>query len=96
MQIKAEIAEQKKLNEHSNECKGVQIETAANLVSANIIIHQMGIFKDYFSHSSVFYLTFSFLLSISFLLGLLLLLSIFFFFSRYISFYSQNVILRFK
>ena len=64
----------KKLNEHSNECKGVQIETAANLVSANIIIHQMGIFKDYFSHSSVFYLTFSFLLSISFLLGLLLLL----------------------
>ena len=74
VQIQVEIAEKKKLNEHSNECKGVQIETAANLVSANIIIHQMGIFKDYFSHSSVFSLTFSFLLSISFLLGLLLLL----------------------
>ena len=68
--------------------KGVQIQTAANFVSANIIIHQMGIFNFFFSHSSVISLTFSFLLSISFLLGLLLLLSIFFSFSRYISFYS--------
>ena len=54
--------------------KGAQTQTAANFVSANIIIHQMGIFENSFSHSSVFYLTFSFLLSISFLLGLLLLL----------------------
>lgn len=55
--------------------KGVQIQTAANFVSANIIIHQMGIFKNFFfSHSFFFSLTFSFLLSISFLLGLLLLL----------------------
>ena len=56
VQIKAEIAEKKKLNEHSNECKGVQIETAANLVSANIIIHQMGIFKNSFFLIGLYFL----------------------------------------